>query len=193
MASIKKDRIESIVYEDYAYVLDFLPYGHPLTEKTLFKSEPLAQVIGIDYFVLLEVIVRPDVHLALRELVYIGKGIRDKILRIKRKITYNDLTVTAKDELPNVLEIIVSQKEKKFVDFFNNAGALTTRMHSLQLLPGIGKKHLWVILQERRSKPFESFDDIRARTKISDPKKLIIKRIISELMGEDKYKLFVKG
>jgi putative nucleotide binding protein len=33
-------------YENYAYVLDFLPYGHPLTEKSLFKSEPIAQVIG---------------------------------------------------------------------------------------------------------------------------------------------------
>ncbi|MCC6017831.1 MAG: DUF655 domain-containing protein [Candidatus Verstraetearchaeota archaeon] len=180
-------------YENYAYVLDFLPYGHPLTEKSLFKSEPIAQVIGADYFVLLEVVIRPNVSVAPRELLYIGKGVRDKVLRIKRKITYNDLTATAKDELLNVLDIIVTQQEKKFVNFFNTAGALTTRMHSLELLPGIGKKHLWIILEERRVKPFESFEDIRLRAKISDPKKLIIKRIISELIGEDKYRLFVKG
>jgi putative nucleotide binding protein len=133
------------------------------------------------------------VSVAPRELLYIGKGVRDKVLRIKRKITYNDLTATAKDELLNVLDIIVTQQEKKFVNFFNTAGALTTRMHSLELLPGIGKKHLWIILEERRVKPFESFEDIRLRAKISDPKKLIIKRIISELIGEDKYRLFVKG
>lgn len=193
MSLTKKDRAESVIYEDHAYVLDFLPYGHLSVEKQLFKSEPLAQVIGESFFVLLEVVVRPGINLSPRELVYIGKGVRDKVLRIKRKLTYNDLTIVSKDELPNVLEIIVTKHEKRFVAFFNNAGALTTRLHALQLLPGIGKKHLWIILEERRSKLFESFEDIRLRTKISDPKKLIIRRIISELMGEDKYRLFVKG
>ncbi|MEM2136465.1 MAG: DUF655 domain-containing protein [Candidatus Methanomethylicia archaeon] len=188
----KTNRSES-PYEEYSYVLDFLPYGHPLTERTLMRSEPIAQVIGANYFVLLEVVIRPGVNLTARELVYIGRGVRDKVLRIRRKLTYNDLTISAKDELPDVLDIIVTKQEKKFVEFFNIAGSLTTRLHSLQLLPGIGRKHLWIILEERRIKPFENFEDIRLRTKISDPKKLIIKRIISELIDEDKYKLFVKS
>ncbi|MCS7097281.1 MAG: DUF655 domain-containing protein [Candidatus Methanomethylicia archaeon] len=191
--SKSKERSETTYYEDYAYVLDFLPYGHPLAEKTLLRSEPIAQVIGKNFFILLEVAVRPGIYLAPRELVYIGRGIRDKILRIRRKINYEDLTIAAKDELSNVIEVIVTENEKRFVEFFNTAGSLTTRLHTLQLLPGIGKKHLWDILEERKKKPFENFEEIKLRVRISDPKKLIVKRIISELMREDKYRLFVKG
>ncbi|HDO20922.1 MAG: DUF655 domain-containing protein [archaeon GB-1867-097] len=179
-------------YEEYAYVLDFLPQGHPLETTPIFRREPIAQVIGENYFTLLEVVPKPGIFLAPRERVFIGKGLRDKIARVKRRISYNDLTIQARDELPAILEKIVTQQEKRFVEFFNNSGSITTRLHSLQLLPGIGRKYLWVILENRRKKPFESFEDIKERIKISDPKKLIIKRIISELKGEDKYKLFVK-
>ncbi len=179
-------------YEDYAYVLDFLPHGHPLESTPLFKREPIAQVIGESYFTLLEVVPKPGVFLSPGEKVFIGRGERDKIARVRRRITYDDLTVSAKDELPSVIEVIVISNEKKFVDFFNRAGAITTRLHALQLLPGIGRKLLWVILEERKKRPFESFEDIRKRTKIPDPKKLIVKRVIMELAGEDKYKLFVK-
>lgn len=179
-------------YEEYAYVLDFLPQGHPLAATPIFKREPIAQVIGDKYFTLLEVVPRPGIYLSPHERVFIGKGLRDKVARVKQRISYNDLTISARDEVPMILEIIVSQQEDRFVAFFNAASSLTTRLHALQLLPGIGKKYLWMILDERKRKPFESFEDISSRTKISDPRKVIIKRIISELMGEDKYKLFVK-
>ncbi len=179
-------------YEDYAYVLDFLPHGHPLESTPLFKREPIAQVIGESYFTLLEVVPKPGIFLSTGERVYIGKGERDKVARVRRRITYNDLTVSARDELPSIIEKIVSTHEEKFVNFFNTASAITTRLHALQLLPGIGRKLLWIILDERKKKPFESFEDIKRRTKIPDPKKLIVKRIIMELSGEDKYKLFVK-
>lgn len=179
-------------YEEYAYVLDFLPHGHPLESTPLFRREPIAQVIGETYFTLLEVVPKPGVFLHPGERVFIGKGERDKIARVRRRISYDDLTISARDELVNVLEVIVSKQEKRFVNFFNNVGAITTRLHALQLLPGIGRKLLWMILDERKRKPFESFEDIKKRTKIPDPKKLIVKRIIMELSGEDKYKLFVK-
>jgi len=179
-------------YEEHAYVLDFLPHGHPLESTPLFRREPIAQVIGESYFTLLEVVPKPGVYLYPGERVFIGKGERDKIARVRRRISYDNLTISARDELPGVLEVIVSKQEKRFVEFFNNAGAITTRLHALQLLPGIGRKLLWIILDERKRKPFESFEDIRKRAKIPDPKKLIIKRIIMELSGDDKYKLFVK-
>ena len=65
-------------------------------------------------------------------------------------------------------------------------------MHQLELLPGIGSKHLWEILEERKKKPFESFEDIKKRVSlIPDPEKMITKRIIEELEDKDKYRLFV--
>ena len=48
------------------------------------------------------------------------------------------------------------------------------------------------ILEERRDKPFESFEDIKKRIKLlPDPEKVIIKRILMELDEEDKHQLFV--
>ena len=48
------------------------------------------------------------------------------------------------------------------------------------------------IVQERESKPFESFEDIKKRIKsIPDPKKVIEKRLLEELTEKVKYKLFV--
>jgi putative nucleotide binding protein len=69
----------------------------------------------------------------------------------------------------------------------------------LELLPGIGKKHMWDIIKARKEKPFESFDDIKKRvTMLSDPVKLISKRILLELeatgdkKGKRKYVLFTR-
>ena len=66
------------------------------------------------------------------------------------------------------------------------------RMHQLELLPGLGKKHMWEVIQARKGKPFESFEDIKNRVKLlPDPKQLVVKRILSELAGKEKYKIFV--
>jgi putative nucleotide binding protein len=66
-------------------------------------------------------------------------------------------------------------------------------MHSLELLPGIGKKYMWNILRAREQKPFTSFQDMMDRTEITDPAKLIIKRVIEELSEEPKYRLFTRS
>ncbi|NOZ76461.1 MAG: DUF655 domain-containing protein, partial [Euryarchaeota archaeon] len=102
----------------------------------------------------------------------------------------------ARSELPYVVADLVSAREEEYVKFFNESQAISTRLHSLELLPGIGKKLMWEILDERKKKPFESFEDISQRIKaLPDPKKLIVKRILSELeedtrLGKGKYKLF---
>ena len=80
----------------------------------------------------------------------------------------------------------------KFVDFFNKAQPISTRMHQLELLPGVGKKHMWEILEQRKEKPFESFEDIKKRVKLMpDPEKVIIKRILLETEGKEKHKIFI--
>ncbi len=65
-------------------------------------------------------------------------------------------------------------------------------MHSLELLPGVGKKLMWQILDERERKPFYSYNDLQERTALADPIKIIAKRIVEELAGDSKYKLFVR-
>jgi len=66
-------------------------------------------------------------------------------------------------------------------------------MHALKLLPGIGQKHMWEILNERERQKFATFQDIADRTSISNPAKLIAQRIIKELQREGvKYYLFSK-
>ena len=65
-------------------------------------------------------------------------------------------------------------------------------MHQLELLPGLGKKHMWEIIEERKGDPFKSFEDIKKRVHLMpDPQKLIVKRILAEIAGTEKHKIFV--
>jgi putative nucleotide binding protein len=178
--------------EDYAYVLDFMPYGHPEDKRPIHKREPLAQIVGEKYFTLLEVSLKKGSSPLVMDRLYIGKGERDVVHKIKRKLRYDDLTPAAKSELPYVLEYIVKQNEQRFVEFFNKAEPITTRLHQLELLPGVGKKTMWAILDERKKEPFKNFEDISNRVKgLQKPEKLIVNRIIYELQNPNtKYKLF---
>jgi putative nucleotide binding protein len=179
-------------FEEYAYVLDFLPRGYPDDTRPIFKKEPIVQALGDTYFTLLELIPRKGVRFEPQEAVFIGRDRREKIDHVKRRIPFEILTATARSELPFIIEKLVDKTEQRFVDFFNNTRPLTTRMHSLELLPGIGKKLMWEILGERQKTPFTSFEDIAERTHIRSPKEMIIKRILSELGREDKYCLFTR-
>ncbi len=178
--------------EDYAYVLDFMPYGHPDDRRPIHRREPLAQVVGEKYFTLLEISLKKGSSPLVMDRLYIGKGERDIVHKIKRKLRFDDLTPAAKSEIPYVLEYMVKQNEQRYVDFFNKAEPITTRLHQLELLPGVGKKTMWAILDERKNNPFRSFEDIAARVKgLQKPEKLIVNRIIYELRNPNaKYKLF---
>ena len=177
-----------VAKDDYVIVLDFLPHGKP-TDR---RGEPIAQVIGEQFFNLLEIVVKEGVGLKTGDRIYVGPEKRDHVKYIRSRISYNDLTNFAKSELENVVEELMSKNEKRFVEFFNQAGPITTRLHSLELLPGIGKKHMWAIINERKKKPFENFSDLRKRVEmLPDPRKIIMRRILDELEGKDKYRLFV--
>lgn len=183
--------------EEYAIVLDYLPQGHHEDEKPVYKREPVAYAVGEEFLTLIELVPRKGVALSPHERVYIGKEERDKIEYIKKRAEYEDLTATARSELPYAIEEVVTKNEAKFVEFFNESQAVSTRLHRLELLPGIGKKLMWEIIGERKNK-FTSFKDISERIKsLPDAKKLIIKRILLELeggerrLGKGKYKLFV--
>jgi putative nucleotide binding protein len=174
--------------DEKAIVLDYLPHGY----YGMKVSQPVAQVIGELYFSLLEVIVREGVYLKVGTSVYIGDGKRDEVKFIKRRIDYKDLTTASKEEVTDIVESLVKSTPQKFLDFFNKAGPITTRLHQLELLPGIGKKHLWEILSARKESAFASFEDMKKRVSmLPDPEKMIIKRILEELEDKDKYRIFV--
>ena len=178
--------------EEKAIVLDFLPNGYPFDERPSYMKTAIVQAIGEKHFVLLELVPKKEVHLQPYEEVYIGEGKRDKIHHIIGKLPISKLTTTGKNELEFIIKDMVNKNEKHFVDFFNNARPLSTRMHQLELLPGLGKKHMWQIVEARNEKPFESFADIKKRVKLMpDPEKVIIKRIIQELQGAEKHRIFV--
>ncbi|MBU5558060.1 MAG: DUF655 domain-containing protein [Candidatus Aenigmatarchaeota archaeon] len=176
--------------DETAVVLDFLPKGHATG-----KPEPLAQLLGDRYFTLLEAVAREGVTIKHGDKVYIGEGERKEIDHIKRRITINELTSFARNELPFIVEKIVRDNEARFVDFYNKSQPISTRVHQLELLPGIGKKHMFDILAERKKAPFKSFDDVKNRIRLlSDPAGLIAKRIIKELENEnERFRLFVLG
>jgi len=141
---------------------------------------------------LLEIVPKKDVSLNIHDEVYIGEGKRDKIHHVNGKLDPNKLTATGRAELEFVIADLVKKNESKYVEFFNKAQPLTTRMHVLEILPGLGKKHMWEIVEERRVEDFKSFEDLKARVKLlPDPLKIVVKRIMIELEGKEKYNLFI--
>ena len=177
-----------VTKEENAIILDYLPYGYPLEKKMM----PIAQAIGDKNFTLLQLVPRRETKLEIGEKVYIGEGKRDKIYYILGRLPETKLTENAKLQLMEFVKKQISENEKKFVDFFNNALAINTRLHQLELLPGFGKKHTEAILAERNKKPFESLEDLKKRvTNLPDPKKAIEKRLIEEITGKEKYSLFI--
>ena len=180
--------------EEAAVILDFLPNGYPYDERPMYMKTPIAQAVGREHFVLLELVPKKGIHLQPFEEAYIGDGKRDKIHHIVGKMPMSKLTATAKSELEFVIKDIIKKNEKKFIEFFNKAHPLSTRMHQLELLPGLGKKHMWQILESRDDKPYESFADLKTRVKLMpDPEKAIVKRILQELEGSEKHKIFVES
>ena len=179
--------------EDFAYILDYMPHGR--SDKRGFRREPIAYALGDTEFKLFELTPKDNVALSIGERVYIGKDVkkRDAILHVKRRVRYEDLTNASMSELPFVIQEIVHDREPEFVKFYNNAQPDTTRFHMLELLPGLGKKSMWSIIEERKKELFKDFKDIEKRiSSVHRPDKLIAKRIEQELAEADqKYHLFV--
>ncbi len=177
-----------MVKEEKAIVLDFLAYGYPLEKKMM----PLAQAVGLNNFTLLQLVPRRGLKFEVGEEVYIGEGKRDKVQYILGRCPREKLTETARLQLEDYIEKKVLDDEQRFVDFFNKAQAINTRLHQLELLPGLGKKHTLAIINTRKEKPFESFEDIKKRVhNIPDPFKIIVKRIMEELTEIQRQNIFI--
>jgi putative nucleotide binding protein len=173
--------------DEHAIVLDVI-----LGSQSSFKDSELIQAIGTKAFTLLELVPKQGVILKSGDKVYIGEGKRDEIQYIKRAISVDKLSGSAKSELIFTIKDIILEREEEFINFFNNAGPITIRKHSLELVGGIGKKHLNDLIEERRT-PFKNFEDIKERcTYLSDPAKSISQRILDEIEGKDDFKFFLR-
>ena len=195
----KNEKKTTVKKEENAVVLDYLSRGYVKSDMSKFGGKPIAQAIGTEQFTLLELVPKNGVALEIQDTVYIGKGKRDKIYRVLGKLDYENLTATSRIELDYAIKEIVEQNEENFVEFFNTADAVSTRLHSLELIPGIGKKYMWDIINERDKKKFESFEDIAERLPtLADPASMIVNRIKQELdsttprRGKNKYYLFTQ-
>ena len=177
-------------YEEYAYVLDFNPRGKSTTVRG--REGIIITAIGEDRLTLLEILGVPNSTFEVSEKIYIGKEGRTKVLSVLGKMEYEKISDSAKSELPAVVDKIVTTNEKRFVDYLNNAQPLTPRIHALELIPGIGKTYMKVMLEERDKKKFDSFDELQERVGLKEPIKHISQRILEEVTGETRMNLFVK-
>lgn len=182
--------------EEYAYVLDVIPpevamYKLPARVRREFPHDvTYAHLLGEEFFTLLEVTIKRGATVEVGERLYVGAGQRDKVDKIVRRIRYEDLQPPAREALPQVVRKIVAENERRFIKWINDAGPLTIKMHSLELLRGIGKKKAQEILEERRRRPFQSYEDVKQRAGV-DLVELITDRVIREIMETDTYYMFV--
>ncbi len=174
--------------EEYAIVLEYLPNGYPLERKMI----PIVQAIGEKNLTLLELVPRRGSGFEIGEKVYIGEGKRDKVYYISGRLARDKLTESGKSQLEEFIKRIVGEREAEFVEFYNKSDAINKRVHQLEFLPGLGKKHMQEIIKQREEEPFKSFEDIRKRVpNLPDPQKAIERRIFKELVDLERYNLFV--
>lgn len=183
-------------YEDYGYVLDVFPAAQHRRGGQRFvhdKNEYVVQLLGEDFFTLLEVAVNEKFKPKLGTRIYIGRDVPREIMRILRRVGFDELTETAVSNLEPAIRKVVEENSQRFIDFINNSGLLTPRLHALELIPGVGKKMLQKFLQERDAARFQSFEDVKNRTGHPNPVEAFCKRILQELKDkEEKYRMFVR-
>ena len=183
--------------EEYVIILDYLKFGYVNPERPTAHGKPIAQAIGVDKFTLIEVTPKEGIDLDIHDKVYIGSGKRDKVNRVKGLLDFENLTATSRIELEYAIKEIISEKEDIYIKFFNEIDSLNIKMHKLELIPGIGKKHTQMILEERKKEPFKSFEDLKQRVPLlGDPVDMLAKRVRLELdtttvkRGKNKYYMF---
>ena len=177
-------------YEEYAYVLDFNSKGRALTVRG--RDGIIVTAIGEDRLTLLEILGSEDSVFDVGEKIYIGKEGRTKVQSVLGKLDYEQISSSAQSELNIVVESIVENNECRFVDYVNNAQPLTPRKHSLELLPGIGKTYLKVIIEQINKQKFTDYKDLEERAGLKETVHHISKRIMEEITGVTQFRLFVK-
>ncbi len=182
----------SAASERVAVILDYLPRGRADDDRPQYQKEPLAHAIDDDTFQLYELVLSEDYDVSIGDEVDVepaASGIEEV-----RSIGFSDLSGGAKSELEYVVRDLVEADIDRYVEFYNEAGPITLRLHQLNLLPGIGDKLRDNILDARDRNPFDSLENLEDRIPgLHDPKSIVVERIVEEIQDEDvKYKLFAR-
>ncbi len=148
--------------------------------------------LGEERLTLLEILGAEDSIFDIGEKIYIGKEGRTKVQSVLGKLDYKQISGSSQSEIDNVVKTIVTNNEERFVDYINNAQPLTPRKHSLELIPGIGKTYLKLIIEQINKQKFLNYKDMEERAGLKEPVNHLSKRIIEEISGETQFRLFVK-
>ena len=185
----KKPREFSLPSGTIVYILDVLEHGHIREGRS--GQFPLVQAVETPDFNLFELSYKRGAEIKLQDRVVLGPD--STVGKVRKRLKYHSLTQTAKDLLSSTIEIHLEESQQYYMGFLNTAGPITTKRHKLSLLPGVGQKLLWEIIEQRK-KPFDSFADFDERIKtIHNIRNLISKRILNEIIDdEEKHYLFVK-
>jgi putative nucleotide binding protein len=176
------------------YILDILQHGGvDRGDKSSNRSwQPVCQVLQVPSYNFFEVALQKDAIISVQQRIEITQD-QNILGRIEQHLKYTDLTHTSKEILPDVLQLYIKDNEPEFVKFINNAQAITIKRHSLEVLPGVGKKLMWDIINERQKQPFANFIDLKKRVPGIKIEEMIAKRIVEELSDpETKHFMFVK-
>ncbi|UTF52796.1 DUF655 domain-containing protein [Natronosalvus rutilus] len=175
-----------------AVVLDYLAHGLS-NGRRRYQQSPAGYALGVDDFTLYQVAFDEDARLTIGTRVVVEPQAERDVVEECHPVEYDDLSSGAQSELEYVIADLIEENEQRFVDFYNDAQPITLRLHQLNLLPGIGKKLRNNILDQRKRKPFESFEDLEDRVSgLHDPDEVLANRILEELRDEDlKYRTFV--
>ena len=190
MIFLERVNTQSRKYEEYAYVLDFTSQGKSKTVRG--RDGIIIVALGEERLTLLEILGVDDSSFDIGERIYIGKEGRTKVQSVLGKLDYEQITGTAQSELENVVNTIVTKNEQRFVNYINNAQPLTPRKHSLELIPGIGKTYLKLIIEQINKQKFLNYKDMEERAGLKEPVNHLSKRILEEIAGETQFRLFVK-
>jgi putative nucleotide binding protein len=187
---LERENTQSRKYEEYAYVLDFNSKGRSTTVRG--RHGIIVIAIGEEGLMLLEILGSDNAIFEIGEKIYIGREGRTKVQSVLGKLEYEKISSSAQNEIRSVVETIVENNEERFVNYVNNSQPLTPRKHSLELIPGIGKTYLKVIIEQINKQKFTDYKDMEERAGLKEPIEHISKRIMEEITGETQFHLFVK-
>jgi len=162
-------------------ILDILQHGG--VDKAGHSWQPICQAIEIPAFNLYEIQLNKKkvMERKLQEKILYTGGEDSPLGRVNKRLKYTDLTPTSITSLEFVVGQYVANNEERFVRFINSTGPITLKRHSLEVLPGVGKKLMWDLINQREHQPFTNYEDIHKRVPTFRPVDVIMKRIIEEL------------
>ena len=179
-------------YEERVLILDIIDKEN--NTRTHKHNYTIIQTIGKKHFTLLELSLKNErTSTPLLSEINLENETNDTVTAIKKTIAHEKLTKVAQFQLGEAVEKIISENSAKFINFFNQAPSLSLRLHSLQLIKRIGPKARNSIIQARKEKLFNSFDDFTERTGINDIQGLLKNRVMLEIIeSQHKHRLFTR-